>query len=106
MDADSFPIPENRYGLIVNIRFLQRRLFPLIVAGLVPGGVLIFETFIDSTSRSGSWSPSRKEYLLREKELIDAFSGMEIVLYREVDTPEGTDGPRRIASLVARRPIK
>lgn len=47
VDLDPFDIPSERYILILNIRFLNRRLFPFIVEGLVPGGILIFESYLD-----------------------------------------------------------
>ncbi len=49
-DLDTWSVPQNRYELIVNIRFLDRRLFPMIRNGLKPGGVLIFESFLDGES--------------------------------------------------------
>jgi SAM-dependent methyltransferase len=51
-DLDEFDIPANRYDLIVNIKYLNQRLFPFIQEGLVPGGVLIFETFLGSPNRA------------------------------------------------------
>ena len=46
-DLDTWDIAQNRYALIVNVRYLDRRLFPLIQDGLRTGGVLIFESFLD-----------------------------------------------------------
>lgn len=72
-DIDTWQIPENQYELIINIRFLDRRLFPLIKKGLKPGGVLIFESFIDK----------RKDYCLEPNELLQAFNAFQIVYYEE-----------------------
>lgn len=55
-DIDTWQIPQSRYQLIINIRFLDRRLFPMIKKGLKPGGVLIFESFIDE-KKSIAWKP-------------------------------------------------
>lgn len=38
-DLDTYQIPKNRYDLIINIRFLNRRLLPCIQKGLVSGGL-------------------------------------------------------------------
>jgi len=97
-DLDDFDIPANRYNLIVNIKYLNRRLFPHIREGLAPGGVLIFETFLGSPNRAKN-QPNCREYLLRENELLQAFSSLKIILYREV---EGTDHDEAacLASLV------
>jgi 2-polyprenyl-3-methyl-5-hydroxy-6-metoxy-1,4-benzoquinol methylase len=72
-DLDTWEIPQNRYQVIINIRFMDRRLFPMILAGLKPGGVLIFESFIDG----------QKEYCLEPNELLQAFEALHIVYYEE-----------------------
>jgi SAM-dependent methyltransferase len=71
-DLDDFDIPANRYDLIINIKYLNRRLFPYIREGLTPGGVLIFQTFLDSPD-PGTDQPACRDYLLRENELLHAF---------------------------------
>jgi SAM-dependent methyltransferase len=73
-DLDDWTIPRNRYQLIVNIHFLDRRLFPMIKEGLRPGGVLIFESFIDK---------KKDEYCLKQNELLHAFQSFHIVYYEE-----------------------
>jgi SAM-dependent methyltransferase len=72
-DMDTWQMPENRYELILNIRFLDRRLFPMIKKGLKPGGVLIFESFVDE----------KKDYCLEPNELLHAFNCFQIVYYEE-----------------------
>ena len=76
-DLDVWPIPPNRYQLIVNIHFLDRRLFPMIVQGLRPGGLLIFESFL---------SVIGDRYCLQPGELRDAFSSLRIIHYQERKT--------------------
>lgn len=73
-DLDSWIIPKNHYDLIVNIHFLDRRLFPMISNGLKPGGVLIFESFMDG---------KKDLYCLKENELLQAFHSFRIVYYEE-----------------------
>jgi SAM-dependent methyltransferase len=97
-DLDEFDIPANRYDLIVNIRYLNRRLFPYIRAGLAPGGVLIFETFLDSPNPAKEPLICR-DYLLQENELVHAFSALKIVLYQEAEETEH-DETAYLASLV------
>jgi tellurite methyltransferase len=90
-DLDTWKIPQNRYELIVNIRFSDRRLFPMIQDGLRPGGVLIFESFMDG---------EKDEYCLKQNELLRAFRSFRIVYYEEKksDHSEKFD---QTASLVA-----
>ncbi|ABW66721.1 class I SAM-dependent methyltransferase [Desulfosudis oleivorans] len=97
-DLDVFEIPENRFSLIANILFLNRRLFPWIMDGLAPGGVLIFETYIDFPSGRGH--RRSRDFCLAENELLYAFAPLHILYYEETQktTDEGTS---RLASLAA-----
>ena len=100
-DLDRFAIAPNNYDFIVNIKFLNRRLFPCIQEGLKPGGVLIFHTLLESDNVEKSQEHCR-EYLLRKNELLHAFLAMRVVYYREGgDTGTGHSG--ETATLVAVR---
>lgn len=90
-DLDTWNISPNRYDLVVNIRFLDRRLFPMILDGLKPGGVLIFESFLDGV---------KDAYCLKQNELLRSFLSFRVVYYEEkkIDPSEKFD---QIASLVA-----
>ncbi len=90
-DLDIFKIPQNRYELIVNIRFLDRRLFPMILDGLKVGGVLIFESFIGG---------EKDEYCLRQNELLQAFQMLNIKYYREEKLDKSSNFDQTV-SLVA-----
>jgi SAM-dependent methyltransferase len=97
-DLDDFDIPAHRYDLIVNIKYLNRRLFPYIREGLAPGGVLIFETFLES-QHPAMGQPGCRDYLLRENELLHAFLKLQIVYYKEAKDEEDSEAAR-LASLV------
>jgi SAM-dependent methyltransferase len=73
-DLDTWSLPKSRYDLIVNIRFLDRGLFPLIKEGLKPGGVLIFESFMDG---------KQNRFCLYPNELLQAFVSLRVVYYEE-----------------------
>jgi SAM-dependent methyltransferase len=81
-DLDTFEIPKNRYDLIVNINYLNRRLFPYIYEGLGTEGLLIFETFLESEVDKAN-QPTCRDYLLRKNELLHAFLSLRILYYRE-----------------------
>jgi len=81
-DLDDFDIPSKRYDLIINIKYLNRRLLPYIYEGLAPGGVLIFQTFLDSP-RPDTAQPACQDYLLRKNELLHAFLSLRIIRYKE-----------------------
>jgi tellurite methyltransferase len=97
-DFDNFDIPASRYDLIVNIKFLNRRLFPYIREGLTRGGVLIFETFLES-QHPAVGQPGCRDYLLRENELLHAFLSLQIVCYKEAKDEKNAEAAR-LASLV------
>ncbi|MGD8541885.1 MAG: methyltransferase domain-containing protein [Desulfobacteraceae bacterium] len=100
-DLACFDIPPATYSLIVNVRFLKRRLFPQIIAGLVPGGLLIFESYL-AGSGPGYCAPSCRDYLLGPNELLHAFLPLHIRYYREALLTEG-GRPFFAATLVAVR---
>ena len=99
IDLDTFNIPPDRYALILNIRFLNRRLFPLIVEGLVPGGILIFESYLERPKGIDE-GPTCRDYRLKENELLHAFLSLKVLYYREGIIP-GTKNRGGVASLVA-----
>jgi SAM-dependent methyltransferase len=101
-DLATFVIAPRRYALIINTRFLQRSLFAAIQAGLQPGGLLIFETYLRD-ARRGADQRFRREHLLRSGELGTAFTDLQTLYYRESDSHQ-PEAPCRKAALVAQRP--
>ena len=100
-DLDDFDIPIRRYDLIINIKFLNRRLFPYIREGLAPGGILIFQTFL-GTPNSGSRQPACQDYLLQTNELLHAFLSLRILLYEESEEQNNQETVN-LASLIGIR---
>ena len=101
VDFDTFDIPMNRYDLILNIRFLHRRLFPQIIEGLTDGGVLIFETYL-MTPEVALPGVHRRDFMLRPNELLHSFLPLRILHYREKLSADSEED-RPLASLVAVR---
>jgi len=98
VDLDDFDIAARRYDLIVNINYLNRRLFPYIREGLSPGGILVFQTFLDSPEPA-KHRPACRDYLLRENELLHAFLSLKVLMYREAEETHHDDAAL-MASLV------
>ena len=96
-DLDSYPIEENSYDLILCFYFLQRNLFEGIHKGLKRGGILLFETFTEDYLK---YSGFKREWVLEHHELSQAFPGLQVIDYREVDEPENETA---YASLAARK---
>ncbi|HEY8278539.1 MAG TPA: methyltransferase domain-containing protein [Bdellovibrionota bacterium] len=97
-DLNKFKIQPNSYMVIMNFYYLQRNLFPQIIAGLKKGGVLVFETNTMEQLQNPGGKDMEKEYLLEPGELKEAFSELEIVHYSETN-----DGKNAVASLIARK---
>ncbi len=88
-------MPARSFSLILCVHYLQRSLFAQMEAALLPGGMLLFETF----TREGAGGPKNPAYLLAPVELRTAFPGLRIVFYRELRAGKG------IASLIARKAV-
>jgi hypothetical protein len=100
-DLDSYNLQTDRYDLIVNINYLNRRFFPQIKEALKSGAILIFETFI--VAHGDFDNPANPEYLLRVNELLHAFIGLDIIYYEERDDINLRGEKIRVASLVAKK---
>lgn len=101
-DLTSYIILSDTYDLIVNINYLERRLFPQIIAGLKKGGIIIFETFVDPRA-SGYAIPSNLDYLLSPNELLLSFKGFNILEYQEYDSLNIHNEKVKIAVLAAKK---
>ena len=100
LEGGPWPFSEARFAAIVATNYLHRPLFPLLVAALDPGGVLIYETFGIGNERFGR--PSNPAFLLRPGELLDVVAdGFDVLGYEHGETVE----PRRavVQRLCARR---
>ena len=92
-DLDSWEIEQNAYDLILCFNFLDRRIFPAIKNALKSGGLIFYETFTVDYLKHSSF---KREWVLEHNELLDAFSELRILRYREVDTNN-----KAFASLIA-----
>ncbi len=101
LDLDVWDVPINYFDLIINIRFLDRRLFPQIIEGLKPGGLLIAETYLKHDHSPDT--SFRRDFFLRPNELLHAFLSLRLIHYHEeMEAQEGSKGC--LASLVGFKP--
>jgi len=89
-DLDSWTALPDRYTLVVDLYFLDRRLFPQIISCLQSGGLLIMETALLASNHIGN-----PKYKLKPGELLAVFGHWEILYHSEAGD---------IGSLVARKP--
>lgn len=95
-DVDAWPFLPQSFDLVVQVDFLDRRIFPLLRDGLRADGLLLIDTFLD-LGRPNRDGPSRSDFLIRPGELASAFAGMDILRCEE------TNGETARAILLARR---
>ena len=90
-------LPAEAFAVVLCVNYLQRSLFRQMERALMPGGVLLFETFtVAQLAYAGG--PRNPEYLLESGELRSAFPELRTLFYRELRAGKG------IASLIARKP--
>ncbi len=82
LEAGPWPYSGRRFAAIVVTNYLHRPLFPVLLAALDAGGVLIYETFADGQQAYGR--PTNPEFLLRRGGLLEAVRGrLRVVAYEE-----------------------
>lgn len=95
-DLEGYEFTE-RFDLILNFNFLLRDLIPRMVDALNPGGVIFFDTILDSPELVGHHT---KAFLLQPGELAALFGGFPgAILYCE----EFPAGPVSTAKLIFRK---
>lgn len=96
-DLEHEPLPAGPWDLVLCFHYLQRDLFPAIVAGLAPGGLLVF---CHQTRKNLERHPRPPpQYLLEEGEARGLAEGLDAIFYTEGWLDEG----RHEAHLLARR---
>jgi len=95
-DLTRHPLPQARFDVVVVARYLQRDLFPAVQAAVVPGGVVLYETFTTAQRALGT-GPTSPDHLLEPGELARRFDAFDVLFYGEVVEPEA------VARIAARR---
>lgn len=100
-DGSPWPLPGRTFGSVVVTNYLYRPLFPTLLDALEPGGVLLYETFMEGNERFGE--PSRPAFLLKDGELLDLARGrLSVTAYeaRMISEPKMA----MVQRIAARRP--
>lgn len=103
LEGEVWPLAGCRFAGIVVTNYLWRARLPDLLALLQPGGVLIYETFMDGNAAYGK--PSNPDFLLRPGELrsVAAAAGLLEIAFFEGYASEPKPCQRQ--AIVARRPI-
>jgi tellurite methyltransferase len=96
-DLEQYTIPPGTFDVIFCTYYMQRDLFPKIVAALKPGGMVLIETFTVDHLQYRPTFP--RAFLLEQNELLTLLPGLRVLRYQEVDT-----GDEAFASILAQKP--
>ncbi|OQX07895.1 MAG: methyltransferase type 11 [Thiothrix lacustris] len=88
---------DGQFALITVARYLHRPLFPWLKRLLKPGGILIYQTFMQGSEQFGS--PRNPNFLLKPGELAQVFAHTEILL----DEVETLDDGRPVSAFICRQ---
>ncbi|MEW6982429.1 methyltransferase domain-containing protein [Colwelliaceae bacterium 6471] len=93
-----------QFAAVLVFRYLHRPLFSQLKQAILPGGLVIYETFTREQAAIGR--PKRAEFLLEKDELAQIFSDWNILYKFEgiVDKTDGS-GKQAIAQIVAQKPL-
>ncbi len=79
IEADK--LPKNSFDVIVLGHFLDRSLCDAIMDSLKPDGLLFYQTYV--REKVGSKGPNNPVFLLARNELLELFSPLKVLVYRE-----------------------
>lgn len=95
----------SRFHVIVVSRFLDRSLCDAIIASLVPGGLLFYQTF--TLTKVNEKGPSNRDFLLENTELLKLFAPLDVLYYRDNQrTGDASQGLRNEAQFIGRKQPK
>jgi tellurite methyltransferase len=103
-NLDSFSIRNESLDLIVNVNYLDRRLFPEFRRALKRGGMLMVDTFLIDQLALGH--PSNPKFMFQHRELERLLAGFQIARYDEGlrKYPNGSQAWRASAFAVKTEP--
>lgn len=78
LEQAPWPYADTHFDAIVVCRYLHRPLLPQLHASLAPGGILIYETFMQGQQQYGR--PQHDEFLLQDNELLRSYSPLMQIL--------------------------
>lgn len=97
-----FPLAGEQFGAVVVTCYLHRPILADLIDAVMPGGVLIYETFARGNEAYGH--PARAAYLLEEGELLRAVDGrLSVRAYEHGYDAEPKPGIRQRLCAVNRR---
>ena len=97
-DLDRFVFARDKFAVVIVFRFLARDLFSSLKKTVIPGGLIIYETF--NVNRLTSSPQMTRSYLLEPGELAGMFADFDTI--ETNDTPENRS---ELSHWIGRRPL-
>ena len=97
LEGPTTDLGDGVYDLVSVFNYLHRPLVPALKRCIRRGGIVVYKTYTQE-QRKFATGPRNPAYLLRDRELLELFSGFDRLVYREACESEAT------AALIARRP--
>jgi SAM-dependent methyltransferase len=97
------PLAKECYGAVIVFRYLHRPLMEQLKQAVLPGGLIIYETFTTAQPQYGR--PTNPDFLLKPGELSSYFTDWQQHFYFEgVQTVANGTCQQAVAQLVAQKP--
>lgn len=104
-DLSNTSLDKESFDVINIAHYLDRNLASSIVAALTPGGLLFYQTFTSTVTDSYT-GPSNPTFRLLPRELLQLFSDLDLVVYREEALiGDIAQGLRNEVLFVAQKPV-
>lgn len=101
VDLEADPLlPGPVFDVVLDFFYLHRPILPQLLQAVRPGGVAVLRTFSSAGSFPGG--PDNPDFVLNPGELLEIFTGWEVLLHEEGIEPSRKGGS--LAGIVARRP--
>lgn len=81
LERGAWPLGGQQFDAVIVVHYLHRPLFNLLAEAVAPCGRLIYETFAQGNEQFGR--PRNPDFLLRPRELLDAFRGLRILAFED-----------------------
>ncbi|MFN0180435.1 MAG: class I SAM-dependent methyltransferase [Gemmatimonadales bacterium] len=91
-----------QFDAVLLFNYLDRARMPKVTAAVRPGGLLIFETFLEVQRQLG-WGPQQEAHLLKFGEIAGLVAPLAVVFGREAFEPADNAQWAAVASVVAQR---
>lgn len=91
-----------QFDAVLVFNYLDRRRMPQVADLIQPGGLLLFETFLEIQRQLG-WGPQQADHLLKFGEIAGLVAPLSVIFGREAFEPADNAQWAAVASVVARR---